>query len=603
MSEVENLSRYIRELANEGKFENIIINFNSNKESYDQNGIVQNQFLLKDLFDAYRKTEKIREGFEFIKYYEIDINSLEENYCLNSFGWLLYSKVKNESISGSLSNDSISYLKQTLPRLDLDNSYSVNLFTNLITKTIYAVKNSGDPDIQIIFKLFKSANILKNDEVKRVLAKDEFIIGGILGILKVSQRFSWAFSFLDMLSLKISESTQAPILNSYGWLLYAKLKAEFEDLESPPPEKADTLLIDYVDSYEPSTDSSSILKTLDLISESIEWYSRTDGYSPFSMLFKKYLKVQKAQNNTNWDSVIEFLTKFKVEDLSEECELMEYEKKGLKKQTELASNKEAWYAAYTHALFKTGEFEQCYKLGIAALEEIQKFHYNNDIWIARRVALSRKELGDVDTAINDLLGILKKTQKWFIQKEVADLYFIKDDLDSAMSFSIGAALSFGDVENKSGLFYLMGRILKAKGSLKVAFEHFLLSKLIRDEQGWSVPNELKIELSKTKDESILADFDNSKPLLKKLAKYWKGTKPVNQDRVKGWISNIRTDRGFGFIKGTNKKDYFFRLKEFKSEPSKLELNAKVSFKLQPSVDPDKNDQAVDIHLNNKSNPR
>ena len=57
---------------------------------------------------------------------------------------------------------------------------------------------------------------------------------------------------------------------------------------------------------------------------------------------------------------------------------------------------------------KLGKFQECYDVSKLALETFEKFHYSNDIWFARRIALSKKNLGNSEDAIKELQQILRK---------------------------------------------------------------------------------------------------------------------------------------------------------------------------------------------------
>ena len=55
-------------------------------------------------------------------------------------------------------------------------------------------------------------------------------------------------------------------------------------------------------------------------------------------------------------------------------------------------DKENWFAYKTKALLKLGEWQECFDTSKNALEVLDNFHYSNDIWFARRIALAKKNL-------------------------------------------------------------------------------------------------------------------------------------------------------------------------------------------------------------------
>ena len=99
------------------------------------------------------------------------------------------------------------------------------------------------------------------------------------------------------------------------------------------------------------------------------------------------------------------------------------------KERELASKKEDWYSLRSKALYENGDFADCISCSETALKSLTKFHYDNDIWFKRNIALSKAELGDIETAIEELKSLLKRKNEWFIQKEIAELYKRQNKID------------------------------------------------------------------------------------------------------------------------------------------------------------------------------
>ena len=82
------------------------------------------------------------------------------------------------------------------------------------------------------------------------------------------------------------------------------------------------------------------------------------------------------------------------------------------------------------------QYQECFEVSKQALEAFEKFHYSNDIWFARRIALSKKFLGNSTDALNELLLVLKRKREWFIQSEVAEIYKENGDFDTAFKYAI-----------------------------------------------------------------------------------------------------------------------------------------------------------------------
>jgi len=170
---------------------------------------------------------------------------------------------------------------------------------------------------------------------------------------------------------------------------------------------------------------------------------------------------------------------------------------------ELASDKESWYAYKSKALIKLGKYQECYDISIVAINTFDNFHYSNDIWFTRRIALSKKALGNTEEAIKELLKVSKKKKEWFILKELAELYKDAGNQDEAFRYAIQAVNSFGELEYKVDLLFLIGELLNEKKEDELAYKHFLLAKLIRINEMWSIPSKLSSALEKFSKNSTI----------------------------------------------------------------------------------------------------
>ncbi|KAA6324848.1 hypothetical protein EZS27_025868 [termite gut metagenome] len=300
----------------------------------------------------------------------------------------------------------------------------------------------------------------------------------------------------------------------------------------------------------------------------------------------------------------DFCSQINPNTLSKVCSTIQVERKGQMKDMELASDFENWYAYKTKALMKLGEWQECLDVSKEALENIESFHYSNDIWLSRRVTLSKKNLGNTEDTIQKLETILKKKKEWFIQKELAELYFEKEDLDSAFKMAINAINNLGPLEFKVDLLFLLGKILKRQSYSDLAFKHFSLSKLTRQDEEWKIPQKLFDELNQFSEAEIpLLNITNLKNELKK---YWSGfnqkgnNKPNHKtegNNLEGQVIKILHDneRGKdGFIK-CNQNEYYFSVSPNFYLTSKIVIGSKVIF-IVPSAMSGKKEQAKMLKL-------
>lgn len=437
---------------------------------------------------------------------------------------------------------------------------------------------------------------------KEQIGNNEYIVSDMISCLRYSNHLDAGFQFLSIYGIAINEEQKERILSAYGWLLWAKYKSENENIGHSVNEN------DYFDNEDEEIvieefdlDNSELLEKVETLIPILNTLNSEYTKTLSSNLFTIVLKSEKNKPSPNWKLVNEFCNKIDRYKLFKECSTIKVERNGQLKDMELASDFENWYAYKTKALTKLGEWQECFDLSKEALEKIDKFHYSNDVWFSRRVALSKRNLGNTDDTIQELQSILKKKREWFIQKELAELYFEKGNIESALKQASDAMNNFGPLEFKVDLLFLLGKILKYQDKLELSFQHFSLSKLIRQAEEWKLPQKLVDELRTfTFSEIPQSDF---KKLKNELQKYWDSFKSqqketLNRPRIfdisktakdqnlEGEIVRILHDneRGkVGFIKSNEKKFYFSVNLKFHSI-SKIAVGTKVLFEIKPSVE-------------------
>lgn len=266
------------------------------------------------------------------------------------------------------------------------------------------------------------------------------------------------------------------------------------------------------------------------------------------------------------------------------------------KMREVSSHKEKYYALRTKALEETKQYEECLKLSNEALSCLNKFHFDNDVWFKRRVALCKGYLGQKDQAIEELKQILFRKKDWFIQHEIATFYLDLKRLDDALKYAVDAALGYGRLEYKCELFFLLGKILQAQAKLEEAKKHILLSYQLRRENNWKIPQELQLKIGE-----LQVDANNalaSKQAYQELKEYWQFIKRSNSPKLRGKIKNILQNNVAGFICGENNKDYYFNIKDFNGKEGEIKRGLLVEFLVEKSYDKKKereSERAVNIN--------
>lgn len=267
------------------------------------------------------------------------------------------------------------------------------------------------------------------------------------------------------------------------------------------------------------------------------------------------------------------------------------------KKKELASRKEKYYMLRTKALFENKNFTECINLSEFALSNFKKFHYDNDIWFKRHIANSNFMMGKLDIAVNQLKEILQKKKEWFIQKEIADVYFKKRDYKNSLKYAVASAINFGKIDNKVHLFELLYEILIALKNPVLAKKHIEMVCLIRKNNKWNFSDDFSKLLDKLKiDIEILPQFNTLKSELKS---NWKQLKYSDKKINSGIIKTILPHGKAGFVISETNESYYFSVSNINFHPKQLSEGLKVSFYIEDSFDKKKQQNskiAVNINL-------
>lgn len=433
------------------------------------------------------------------------------------------------------------------------------------------------------------------------IAADSYVLRYLLKAVRKSGHSRHIFTFMDSFGIVISDKTNKYLLNEYGWGLLDNLRSsghypddsdfgeEFFDHAAPvdhvgAPEQPKSLLNERIMEF---------LKTVTGLKDS--FFDKL-----VSALFSSVLKTEKKKPAPNWRFVSEFCDLFDPGRLSTECQTIQTPHMK-KKTTELASDQETWYAAKVKSLYILGEYRLCLELAEKALDAVPKYHYSNDAWFARWIALSLSGMGDARGAITRLEEILKRKHDWFIQKELAELHHKSGNTSEALKLALEAVNSFGELKFKVDLMNLLASILKGKGQNELAFRHLSLGKMVRRDEGWGIPGVLLNELDAYGLPEIpWSEFDNLKKTLKTWWREQAGPSPVHrrpkpaagkdhgpETKSSGVIKKILHDneRGkFGFVRFDGDNEASFNIpRDFSIHPQ-LREGIEIEFALEQMPD-------------------
>ncbi|WP_185204698.1 hypothetical protein [Chryseobacterium sp. C3] len=254
-----------------------------------------------------------------------------------------------------------------------------------------------------LFEFSQQLAILKNDKkfsealsyfrehkinfTKEQIANNEYIISDMITSLRNSNHLDKGFRFLSIYEIEINDQQSERVLCAYGWLLWAKYKAENgNDSSVHSVEEEDFGGEDEgseIESFD--FDKSELLEKIEYLIPILNLFNTDFTKTLISSLFSVVLKSEKKKAAPNWKLINEFCNKIDREILSKTTSTIKVERKGQLKDMELASDFENWYAYKTKALSKLCEWQECFELSKEALEKIENFHYSNDVWFLRRI--------------------------------------------------------------------------------------------------------------------------------------------------------------------------------------------------------------------------
>lgn len=181
---------------------------------------------------------------------------------------------------------------------------------------------------------------------------------------------------------------------------------------------------------------------------------------------------------------------------------------------------------------------------------------------------------------------------------MAENYFFKNDLDTALKYASSAALAKGDSDKKVNLYSLIEDILNIKNKQKEADIHAYLVYTIRKRHNWNIDENLEYKIEKAG-----FDLDNEDyfTIEKHLHHLWEEYLYKNQELKKGVIVSVLPNKKAGFIRCDEYPDnLYFSMNEFKHNITLAKTGQNVTFYEADGFDKKKNKQvknAVNIYLN------
>ncbi len=451
---------------------------------------------------------------------------------------------------------------------------NLNEFAQKIAQLTKDAKNQNNhPNYKKIIELYD--NDIKNHFLKDELLKNEQLIKSIFNAFKGLAKYEEAAVFIiNHLNYKLTPNTDKYFLSSFGWNMFYMLK-----LATGGDEENNEIEVNQINTHYSNLKISkeNLSEYLITLVKLLDSENAKEHNLKVRVIFQ-FVKYEKSGNSPSWETINELLDYLDPEKLDNTPQVLVI-KNGPKagRQIELATDRENWYSYKTKALIEIEHYLDCIKVCEHALKVIEKFHYDNDIWIKRRIAISKLKLGEKQEGLNLLYQVLLNKKEWFVFKEYAEELFKNGEVEKALKYAVDAALMKGDYILRLDLFRLLSEILTQKGEAEIAKKHLVAEFLLRVEKKWRVPEYL---FPIQKELAEVSPLPTAKSVIEELKKYWQSF------LQSGNIKKIMHDKRLGWIK-VDKKEYFFRFSVVEGAVAKLKENDPVKFSASPSYNKNK----------------
>lgn len=297
---------------------------------------------------------------------------------------------------------------------------------------------------------------------------------------------------------------------------------------------------------------------------------------PYTISIFKIIDILSS-NLFNARRIMDFLNRLNPDYLSKNTESFEHETRG---EIIKSSPLEKYFALKTKALLKMANYEACMEACNLALEQLTDFHYDNKMWFTMRKALSLEHLGqqkDSEDLFKELINSPKGSDKWFLYRDLAELYFEQKKYEKAYQFTLEAALHGNDPEYLIRLYLLQAQVLfrlERVDEGKICAE---LIAAILQKKGWQQREEYTRLFN-------YFNIDLNEPISVKKAhrsasEFWISEKYKTQETLNGKVTTIHRNGKSGHITSDQGSKYFFGKKDLLKPIKNLNklLNGTVSF--------------------------
>lgn len=323
--------------------------------------------------------------------------------------------------------------------------------------------------------------------------------------------------------------------------------------------------------------------------------TRQDQFSPYELTIFRYISHLRKMQSVRWYLVLEWTNRLNSELLSTEPNIYSDDSG---KQIVSASPLEKYYAHKGKALEQLGRYEECLMVSSEAIDKFDTLHDGNEIWFARRLALSKKNLGHLTEALEDLRNLVTRKPDWFIHLDIAHIQYELGHTEDALVSASTAALASVPLALKSGVYKLLAQIMEDLGKTELSQEHLKLVALIREDQGWKQDPDIEAGLERLHVDTN--DSESAKQIERLLQAVWEEEKFYRHERQFGIVAKILEHGGAGFIEDNNGDSHYFDIRDVVGDRFHIKQGIHVHFYVVDSFDNVKNRKStkairIDMH--------
>lgn len=238
---------------------------------------------------------------------------------------------------------------------------------------------------------------------------------------------------------------------------------------------------------------------------------------------------------------------------------------------ENASQREIFYKLKSDTLLKTKSYEECILCCNEAMETLEQFHYSNEIWFARKIAIALGALGNIDEAIKKLEKLIVVSDKWFLLYEIGKLYRQLNQPLRALEYMLRAACTKDPEKMKVSLIESLGDLFNELDEKSFAQDNFLFARQIRLSNDWAVQDKLSQKIVVEREVKF-----------KEIRNSWIHRLYQLIGSKQGKVNKLFPNKTGGFIQAD--KPYYFQLKNFFGKSDLLKIGDTVIFIVTASYD-------------------